>query len=94
MPPYDPKANRPKLVPVDDAPAPVDALLGPAPAAPEPTRPHLSVVPPDEPPPAPSVAPAAEPAGASGPDLKKVAVVAVVVAAIVGVIVVVRRRSA
>lgn len=59
--PYDPKANRPKLVPADD-PAPVDALLGPADAAPAsapapapsttpaadaepPVRKHLSVVP-------------------------------------------------
>lgn len=90
MPPYDPKAKRPKLVAVDDdGPAPVDAILG------DEARPKLSVVTPDEPAALRDVTvPAAErgePAG--GPDPKLVVAAVAVVAAVVAAVVVIRRRS-
>lgn len=102
MPPYDPKAKRPKLVPVDDAPAPVDALLGPVDSAPTgedadrrdaavAPRSHLSVVPPDASSP-PEPAAAADVPAPAGRDLKKVLAIAVTVATVVGLIVAVRRR--
>ena len=43
MPPYDPNSKRPKLVPVDQDDAPVDAILGPDPASDRP--PALTSVP-------------------------------------------------
>lgn len=106
MPPYDPKAKRPKLVPVDDDAAPVDALLGPdssRDAEPAP-RSHLSVVPPDEPapaaPPRPASVASPQPASSTSavespsrrPDAKTMAAVVVAVVAVVGLIVVARRR--
>lgn len=101
MPPYDPKANRPKLVSVDDAPAPVDALLGPTPdavsadagAARSATgRTHLTVVPPDDG--APRVVPdPAPPAASKGFDPKAALAIAVTVAAVVGLMVAARRRG-
>jgi hypothetical protein len=98
MPTYDPKANRPKLVPVDDDAAPVDALLGPEADAPisepAPARPRLSVVGSDEPSPGPAAEPittAPAPAGRRI-DAKTAVVVAVVVAAVLGLVAVIRRR--
>jgi len=94
MPPYDPKANRPKLVPVDES-APVDALLGPSPdtapaaPAPEPARSHLTVVPDD----ARSAAPPAPPAPTRRVDAKLLVAVAIGVSLAIGVVVAVRRRS-
>jgi len=99
MPPYDPKANRPKLVPVDDESAPVDALLGPAdsstsvaPTAPQ--RTHLSVVSDDERAPRSVPDQPVAPTGSSRPDPKVLLAVAVTaIAVVVGSIVVARRSS-
>lgn len=100
MPPYDPKANRPKLVPVDGDPAPVDALLGPAeaaapvaPVAAAPQRAHLSVVAPDERAPRTVVeSPVVEPAPRR-PDPKVLVAVGAIAIAVVGMVVAARRRS-
>lgn len=103
MPPYDPKANRPKLVPIADEPAPVDALLGPSPDTatrsvggvaaieadvPAPGRTHLSVVADPDPEPDPTV----DPAGVTPLRPAVVAAVAAVTLAVAAVIVVVARR--
>lgn len=102
MPPYDPKANRPKLVPVDDS-APVDSLLGPDPAKPlvavvdadtatgtavdSGPRARLTVVPPSKPTPI-----AAVPAP-SRFSTRNLIAVGVTVATVLGLMVAIRRRS-
>lgn len=103
MPPYDPKANRPKLVPVDDGPAPVDAILGgesaPAPTPDAPpaaeSRPRLSVVESRgaTPAPAPTLAAVPSPPEGSRPDQRVIVAVAVLAAVTVLAVVVVRRRG-
>lgn len=96
MPPYDPKANRPKLVPVDE-PAPVDALLAPPadePVAPAPApapRPHLSVV--ADPTPTVDAAPPADPAAVTPLRTGAIVAAAVLIVVVVGAVVAARRRS-
>lgn len=104
MPPYDPKANRPKLVPVETDVTPVDALLGSVPSdAATPLR-HLSVVSSVDAAPdattsaAPHAAPAVAPSPSPSPSLRldrgpKVLVAAAALATAIVVMLVLRRRG-